>query len=603
MAIPKIKLLQTVADIYNRGDIDLSASDRGIIEKETQDLIRKSILHRNAAKVPEGFEKILEELKEVKDADAAYEVIVNFLKENNIIKEDNKKDPDKNKDEDKDKDDKGKDEDKDDNGFPFDDKEAIKVARDGVINLAKKFKADYSSKEYNENKDEKDLKNIKDKDKDKSKNKDKLQKLQEESKDKSMASPDEMGLEKDQLIRAKSSKVIITSEGNITAHHVDYGPMFIGVPNDSIKNNKKALARLANRVKSLIIYNGWNKAAKVCGTKLIVSGVDEDIETTSGPILPETEPVTSGGDSDMRDEPEKPENNIIKELDTDTQEKPKPKMSSAELKKRMDQHRKNKAVARYEKINKSSGIADKPEVLTKEKPPQEIDELGTSVVNDADFDTKEDPDKSDKSTLDSGDVDFKTSSLEERYRKLYSSRAKKAVEKNVESFAKKLVKCIKIASTRMKLNHDDHRFKAAMVDVLTSNSGDIQFSNGDVYSGMNEVTAVELTELISEEGHDNFVNDLLDRAADLLEKDNKYLDDIESDIGNLIPINVNVEEKHTALTNNKASKARREMRDGNFSIKHSTKQPVIASMDINQKISDAISDSTKIGRKLSLFNR
>ena len=84
----KIKLFQTVADIYNRGEIELSASDRAVIEAETQDLISKSMFRRKAEKMPEGFEQILSKLKGMKDVEAqeAFDLVVDFLKDGGILK-------------------------------------------------------------------------------------------------------------------------------------------------------------------------------------------------------------------------------------------------------------------------------------------------------------------------------------------------------------------------------------------------------------------------------------------------------------------------------------------------------------------------------------
>jgi hypothetical protein len=81
MTIPyeRFSLLKTVKDLHEAGTVKLSDFDRSRIESETKDLINKSIRNRSAAKAPEGFEQVLEELRSA-DADEAFEVVLNFLK-------------------------------------------------------------------------------------------------------------------------------------------------------------------------------------------------------------------------------------------------------------------------------------------------------------------------------------------------------------------------------------------------------------------------------------------------------------------------------------------------------------------------------------------
>jgi hypothetical protein len=113
----------------------------------------------------------------------------------------------------------------------------------------------------------------------------------------------------------------------------------------------------------------------------------------------------------------------------------------------------------------------------------------------------------------------------------------------------------------MQLNHYDHPYKAAAMDVLTAD--DVRFSNGESFIPMDSHTAQEIVELISSEGHGAFVNQLLNKTADLLDKSDNYLKDVEKDIHGLAPTPVEVEDTST-IEDRVSSVMQRRASEGNF---------------------------------------
>jgi hypothetical protein len=357
------------------------------------------------------------------------------------------------------------------------------------------------------------------------------------------------------------------------------------------------LFRLANKVKSIIVYDGWAKAAAACGAKMLRAGVDDDVMTvTDQNIPPETEPVTEGGEGVSRQEPDDLDaSDVVEGYDTDTQEKPSPE---SRMSRRKPVRRKP---ARYHKVLKRGGVADEAETVTKDQPAQTFDELNHKVTNDGEMVQDKQPGGPSNSSLTDGEVDFKTSArLERKFSKLYKARAEKAVQVEVEKFARKFARCLKIASARMKLNHHPHEFKASVVNVLTDGDS-VQFSDGDFYRGMDQRAAVELTELIASEGHDRFVEDLLSGAADLLEKDARYLSDMEADLQTLTPVAPEVEVVPSLTARSrKAAAMRRKMASGNFDKEESRRSAAQAPKSIgNTDLGTAISGSTQLGRRLN----
>ena len=141
------------------------------------------------------------------------------------------------------------------------------------------------------------------------------------------------------------------------------------------------------------------------------------------------------------------------------------------------------------------------------------------------------------------------------------------------------------------LVEDDNPYKIASADVLTS--GNIQFDDGMYYNPMDSGTAVELIEHISDAGHDDFINHLMARTADLLEKSDEYLKDAESDLDQASPVPVAVEKEPVIAR--KSDTLRKEALNGNLKTKNvSATRNANNSNDNNLKA--AISGSTRLGR-------
>lgn len=197
-------------------------------------------------------------------------------------------------------------------------------------------------------------------------------------------------------------------------------------------------------------------------------------------------------------------------------------------------------------------------VVTEEKP--------NKVPNDVtaqDDDEIEEPRRTpNDSVLDGDAVDFKTArKLEANYRKLYAARLKKAQE----NFVRKFARCMRITSQRMLLNYEKNPMKLALTDVLTSDN--IEFENGELFRPMDTHIAVQLTELASSEGHTDFVNHLMDRTADLMEKADEYLKDAEADLEKLAPVAVEVKTPTQASTRPaRSAQKRRAASRGNFGL-------------------------------------
>jgi hypothetical protein len=121
-----------------------------------------------------------------------------------------------------------------------------------------------------------------------------------------------------------------------------------------------------------------------------------------------------------------------------------------------------------------------------------------------------------------------------------------------KAFVERFIRSVKIASKRMELNHDDHPYKAASLDVLAE-------------AGLDEDVAQELTEEISEEGHTAFVAQLLDRTAALMKKSDEYLQDLETDLEEMKPKPVEVS-KASQKRSKKSENLRKAASAGNFAL-------------------------------------
>ena len=387
--------------------------------------------------------------------------------------------------------------------------------------------------------------------------KDKMKNLKDDHDEKDKRpSMNEMGIEDKDVdptisLRAKKVRVKVTAERNVIAYHEDHGPVFVLTPSNRIKGNKAAMTRLANRAYGLSVYEGFVSAANKLGAKMLhTAGVDDDVETVTQeePETPVNEGVLDDAETVTVDEvPE--EKSVGDDTQTDADD---------------DMEQEPAKIARYKRLTKKSrprraadgDISDGVDTVTQEMP----ESLPSKVTEGEDDVAEEAMDNPNDNVLAEEQVDFKTAKkIEADYRKLYASRLKKAEE----NFVRKFSRCMRIASKRMLLNHAENPWKVAAADVLMSE--DIELDNGDQFKPMPEGIAVQITELISTEGQPEFVHSLMDDTADLMEKSDEYLEDVESDISKLKPIAVDVSPappKRQA----RANTMRRAASSGNFGL-------------------------------------
>lgn len=517
-------LLDNVKRLHEAGTVKLSESELSTISRQTAELIEKSKRNKKAEKMPEGFGEVLMKLDE-KDPESAYMDIVEFLKENGVIKDKEEKKEEHGEKGEK----KGphhemkgpKEEESEKGESPMHEKmetpEEEKKEHGGMpFGGGKEAQAEPEMTEEDNAGEE-------------GSGKARLKDLQ----NKIDAVPATTSVESMGMMDEKKSgkyRVLITAERNLVAHQVGKGPLFHAIPNEEYKRNPVALKRLANQVMANLLYKGPRVAASLCGTSLL-AGVDEGVVTTGElPIDPNKDAVTDGAETVSEGGVDAPATSALDGADNDTKEDPDTINPT--------NREGTRKPARYEVIKKADTSIDKIETDTQEKP----EEVVKSVTDGAENVSEEDPEKPENDTTKGGEVDFQ--SVEASYRQLYSSRAKKLAEKAVEDYAQKFATCLRIASYRMRLNQDAHPFKVAAADVLLSDN--VEFTDGDKFVPMDVKTASELIELIASEGHDQFVDHLIARSIELMDKDAKYLSDVESDLRNLAPIPVDVVQKQSS---------------------------------------------------------
>ncbi len=654
MTIPyeRLSLLKTVKDLHEAGTVKLSDSDRVAIESETTDLINRSVMNKSAMKTPEGFEQVLEELRQVGDADEAFQVVLDFLKSEGVVEVEDEAGeapeaemdlgggspdmddaggdkpfpPKKDEDGDDETDERDTDDDTGDKPFPPKQdggkgdgkgkgmgkgKKPVPSKGDGgkdkkAPSFEKKDEVGDSFVGGDEGmKDEREalLRRAQDQENSDSG----IAALQEKKKEESEGAPskEEMGVEDTDMTmtaRAKKIKIAITKERNLVAQHEDYGPVFLATPTDTVKGDRNALVKLANRVYGLAVYKGFKAAARLCNATLLKDGgVDDDVITDAQvEISPETDPVTAEGESDVREEQSTPDDNALAGNEVDTREKP-PTVSDTKTKMIAKRRRLAAAKDRWAARKRLEGkdILDDADGVTKEMKPSKPS--GDST-NDAEDNAKDGPGSPAGDVLADAENDIRGASVKENMTKLYQARLEKRLAAEKEQFVRKFTRAVRLAATRMLLNHEEHPLKVAAVDVLTAR--DVTFTNDEKFSGMDVGTAVELTELITREGHDQFMQRLLSRAADLLEKDDRYLADAEEDLEDQAPVPVGEGISTSTATrrsarNRRSSKIRREAAEGNFERNQGA--PSSAPVEISTNIRGAISGDTKLGRRLSKF--
>jgi len=636
----RYKLFKTVKDLHAQGKAELTASEQNQIEYQTMDLVRKSILTRQASIVPEGFEMVLRKLQTV-DTQEAYDLLVDFLKMEGAIEGPDLGDkpgrgPMDGLDDKPDFDDKpGRGPmdgppkiDKGPPKSPLRPDDKPEMGSKPREDKTKKFLKEDIMKEgktaEEEKKEEKSEKNDDDKDKSSKEEKEKKEEkeavlkkaqeqehkpivdLQKKEKEKgSEISIEEMGVEENPNTEgagvtlpeptpsfASKVRVGITENNTLLAQHNDHGLVFHAVPKEDIRADKKAIRKLAIDLYHMIVEEGFAKAAKDCNAKmLITAGVDDDIELDNiMDVPPEKEPVTSDAESDTKDDRDDDSDSVLPKGEVDTKEKPEVVTA------------RRKAVLRAANLKyqrrQGKDILDEAEnvMADADKKPSKPSMDSTS---DADTDAQEQHVTPEGNVLTDADQDFKTA------QKNFSTLYKRRMAKEKETFIRKFNKALRIAATRMALNHEEHPFKIAAVDVLAAEAGEIEFTHGDVYGGMDIQAAVELTELIISEGHEPFLKALLANAADLMEKSDEYLADTEVDIRNLAPTPIGqvYASMQKVSSKKRSSKIRRDAAEGNFEIGNGAIASGSENLLNRASFSDAVSGSTAVGRKLGRLQR
>lgn len=688
----RFKLFKTVADLHNKGRAVLSDKEKAMIEHETMDLVRKSVLNRNAEKAPPGFESVLRQLSDAPDADAAYGIIVEYLKSQGDLGGKPEPKPGLGMDKgpgpglDLGKEPKpglgmdkgpglgmdkgpgpgmglGKGPEKTMDGMPHDfDKEpgGMKEKPESPMHEMKespmeegaehgapapkpeskpeprpesvpgekpekseKPEAEGEKKPEKKEDGEKDEKGEKkpekkeEKGENLKKEREALRRRADEQsgiknlqKDKhefgKEITSEEMGLEATEgqpmstilpeqqpNVRAKKVRVHTTSSGTIVASHIDFGPVFHAVPAQEIRNNPEKLRMLANRVYGKIVYEGFMKAAKFCNAKMIrTAGVDEDIELNHDmKVPPATEGATAEEETLTRDKHKDEPDTVIDDVEVVTREKPE--VTAARRKALV-----RAALLRLEK-RQAKDIMDEAENVSKDHKPSKP---SMNSSEGATTNSTEQHGSPEDRVIEGGDNVIRNA--QKHFSKLYATRMEKRVAEEKEAFIRRFTRALRLAGTRMLLNHEEHPFKSAAVDVLADDSGNIEFSDGQRYTGMDVAAAVELTELIASEGHKEFIDSLLVKSADLMQKDDRYLADAESDLASLATVSVlaGISGSKTAYFRNRALSKRRAAVEGNFEVTHGTPAtgPEISK---TANLRDALGGGTVLGRRLGRLGR
>ena len=662
----RFQLFKTVADLHSQGRTVLSETEQSMIDRETMDLVRKSLLNRKAEIAPPGFDKILHELESAPDANAAYGIIVEYLKSQGELG--GKTEPRSEKDLDQVaipekglekslgglpgepdimKGGPGKitppmheehelpgekhespmheehespmhemtethEEEHEEHGLPAlkpESKPAPSEPKNRPADTEKKDK-EKSESGQGEKSDKKpepkdELKKEREALKRRAQEQEKkIEDLQKDKKDfgKEITS-EEMGLEATEgtpmsstmpqeqtNVRAKKVRMHLTKSGSIVVGHSDFGPIFHAIPSAEIRNNPEKLRLLANRIYGVAVYEGFMKAAKLCKAQMIRSaGVDEDIELNHvETVEPEKKPVTDDAENVNREQPEGEKDSITEGVEVPTREKPEVEQPSVLAAQR-------RAVVKSALVKmrrQGKDIMDDAENVNRDmKPTKPSGNSGDGAKTNA----TEQHGTPESGVLEGGDDVVRNA--QKHFSKLYAARTAKAVAEAKEAFIRRFTRALRLAGTRMLLNHEEHPFKSAAVDVLADDSGSIEFSTGERFTGMDVAAAVELTELIACEGHKNFLDALLVKAADLMQKDDRYLADAESDLASLAPVSVSAGLRESKSGSRSRAISRRNAAvDGNFEVTNGA--PATGPVNKTADLRGALGGSTLLGRRL-----
>jgi len=598
----RLQLLNTVKELHEAGTVKLSDADKARIEAETADLIQRSLLNSKLAmKAPPGFDALLEELKKAEDADAAFETVVKFLDslEGMEVESEEEEEEEESEEEESEAKNGGPEmgekkpeppKPKEEKPFPPKPKDEKKPGppEGGPPKSGLPKPGEPKEDEMKEARQQL-LRRAQEQETPEGG----ISDLQEKKREKAEApSADEMGVgDMTPVARAAKIKVALTKDRNLVASHQDFGPVFYAMPAPEVKRDENALRRLANKVFGIALYQGFKEAARLCKAKLLIeAGVDDDVVTDSQvEVPPATQGITADEETDTREKPEEGDSSALPGMEVDTREKP-PTVSDTKTKMITS---KRKRIALASARHRGKDILDEAEGVTQTHKPSKP---SGDTTDDAEFNSQETPPAPAGDVLADADNDIRTTQA--NMSELYKHRLEKRLAAEKEQFVRKFTRALRIAGTRMLLNHEEHPLKVAAVDVLTGE--DIEFSDGERYTGMDVGTAVELTELIASEGHESFMTRLLSRAADLLEKDDQYLADAETDLQDQAPVPVGDGGQATARKrssrNRRSARVRREAAEGNFGKENGA--PVSSSKQASGGIRDALSGGTLLGRRI-----
>jgi len=195
-----------------------------------------------------------------------------------------------------------------------------------------------------------------------------------------------------------------------------------------------------------------------------------------------------------------------------------------------------------------------------------------------------------------------------RIERLYEARINKvkedaeskvaSAEKSVEEKVKvRLVRAMKLAAKRQALNLEFSPLKAKMADVLMS---EMDLDQDYTYPGMDVGTASHIIEATTVDAFDEFVDNLVKRATELMAMPDDALKAIEADVKNLRPVAVSI----PASTPRVASKqqVREAAVNGNLPVAPSPSTETISSDGSRDNIRSALG-TTKIRRTSQMLNR
>jgi hypothetical protein len=166
------------------------------------------------------------------------------------------------------------------------------------------------------------------------------------------------------------------------------------------------------------------------------------------------------------------------------------------------------------------------------------------------------------------EVTAETKQYESRLERLYKRRfaqleqeQNKKVAAVVDDVAVKFRKALSLAAARQQLNLEVSPIKAAFAETLLS---PMDLSNDEYYPGMDQTLAVTLTERAASAGFNEFVNQTVARAAELMKMSDEAFGALEADVKNLQPVAPPIAESNKL--DHRAELARTAARQGNLQV-------------------------------------